>query len=139
MWAARSVRTSSARGSSTWISPAIVDRSLACSRGMKPKVVRVLEHDHWAVAEGERAVGPFVLRYRTPVIDAADVGAHVQLVQLVWEFDDAGSGAMPEPGVSDTMQTFEDALCAAWERDGLAYLAAVLTIDGARQWIVYAR
>ncbi len=106
---------------------------------MKSKVARVLEHDHWALAEGTRPVGPFVLRYRTPVLGAADVGAHVQLVQLVWEFDDAGSGAMPEPGVSDTMQLFEDRLCAAWERDGLAFLAAVLTIDGARQWIVYAR
>jgi hypothetical protein len=106
---------------------------------MKPKVVRVLEHDRWALAEGTRPVGPFVLRYRTPVITAPDVGSHVQLVQLVWEFDDPRSGAMPEPGVSDTMQEFEDRLCASWERDGLAFLAAVLTIDGARQWILYAR
>src|SRR5688572_21715826 len=100
---------------------------------MKPKVVRVLEHDHWALAEGVRPVGPFVLRYRTPVITAAEIGAHIHLVQLVWEFDDQGSGAMPEPGVSETMQTFEDRLCAAWERDALGFLAAVLTIDGARQ------
>lgn len=106
---------------------------------MKSKVVRVLEHDHWALAEGTRPVGPFILRYRTPVITAADVGAHVHLVQLVWEFDDPRSGAMPEPGVSETMQTFEDRLCGAWEQGGLAFLAAVLTIDGARQWILYTR
>ena len=105
----------------------------------KSKVVRVLEHDHGALAEGERAVGPFVLRYRTPVIAQPDTGSHVYLVQLVWEFDDVGSGAMPEPGVSETMQELEDRLCADWERDATAFLAAVLTIDGARQWIFYAR
>ena len=99
----------------------------------------MLEHDHWAVAEGTRPVGPFILRYRTPVITATDTGAHIHLVQLVWEFDDPQSGAMPEPGVSETMQHFEDRLCASWERDGLAFLSAVLTIDGARQWILYAR
>jgi hypothetical protein len=30
-------------------------------------------------------------------------------------------------------------LCAAWERDGLAFLAGVFTFDGARQWIFYTR
>ncbi len=36
------------------------------------------------------------------------------------------------------MQVFEDRLCSTWEeQDTLAVLTAVLTFDGARQWVFY--
>jgi hypothetical protein len=44
---------------------------------------------------------------------------------------------MPAADVSQRMPVFEDRLCGAWECDGLAVLTAVLTFDGARQWVFY--
>jgi hypothetical protein len=44
---------------------------------------------------------------------------------------------MPDALASEAMGTFENRLCSAWERDALAFLAAVLTYDGARQWVFY--
>lgn len=44
---------------------------------------------------------------------------------------------MPTPHDSQAMATFEDRLALAWEHDGHAYLAAILTLDGARQWVFY--
>ena len=35
------------------------------------------------------------------------------------------------------MRVFEDRLCDAWEHDAIAVLTAVLTFDGARQWVFY--
>lgn len=103
------------------------------------KVHRVLARDTWAVIEATRAVGPVVLRLRTPVILPNEGGAHFHLLQLVWPYAPAKTGAMPTADDSAAMQRYEDRICAAWEHDGLGFLAAVLTIDGARQWVVYAR
>jgi hypothetical protein len=44
---------------------------------------------------------------------------------------------MPDNFESEAMGEFEDRLCAALEADAHAYLAAVLTFDGARQWVFY--
>ena len=44
---------------------------------------------------------------------------------------------MPDAIETAAMQTFEDRLCVALERDEHAILAAVLTFDGARQWMIY--
>jgi hypothetical protein len=44
---------------------------------------------------------------------------------------------MPTQSDSDAMAAFENRLCAALEHDGLAFLAAALTFDGARQWVFY--
>lgn len=44
---------------------------------------------------------------------------------------------MPDDSDSTAMAVFENRLCDAWENDGLAFLAAVLTFDVARQWVFY--
>ena len=48
------------------------------------------------------------------------------------------SGALPSDEQSAQMKVFEDRLCMAVERDAHAVLAAVLTFDGARQWVFYS-
>jgi hypothetical protein len=106
---------------------------------MRSKVLRVLEHDHWAVAEGEKETRPFLLRFRTPVIGRDEGGEYVHLLEVVWGYADEGSGEMPSGDALDEMTTFENRLCEAWESHGVAFLAAVLTFDGARQWVFYTR
>jgi len=58
---------------------------------------------------------------------------------VVWPYADEGMGDLPSENDQAQMQVFEDSLCDAWERDGLAVLTAVLTFDGARQWVFYTR
>ena len=102
-------------------------------------VERLLRHDTWATSDGETEGGPFVLRFRTPIIEAGEAAGHSRLVIVCWPYAPEGSGAMPDDTTSNAMGVFEDRLCAAWECDRLAVLAAVLTFDGARQWVWYTR
>lgn len=46
---------------------------------------------------------------------------------------------MPAPSDMQEMSRFEDFLTASVEQDGLAVLTAILTFDGARQWVYYTR
>ncbi len=101
-------------------------------------VDRLLKPDRWAGASGEREAGPFILRFRTPVLDSTETGDHVNQLLVVWPYADEGAGALPSGEEQERMGVFEDRLCEAWERDGLAALTAVLTFDGARQWVFYA-
>lgn len=104
---------------------------------MLNKIEELLAHDSWAASSGERGGAPFVLRFRTPVIAPGDVVSHRSLLQVVWIYADEDSGAMPTDDDSVQMEVFENRLVEAWEHDALAFLAAVLTFDGARQWVFY--
>jgi len=55
----------------------------------------------------------------------------------VWAYADEGSGALPDTTTGETLETFENRLVAALEKDAVAVLTAVLTFDGARQWVFY--
>jgi hypothetical protein len=101
------------------------------------RVSRVLRHDAWAQSDGFRDGVPFIIRFRTPVILPGEALAHRQRLIVLWGYADEGSGTMPDGTASDAMAAFENRLCAAWESDELAFLAAVLTFDGARQWVFY--
>jgi len=94
--------------------------------------------DIWSVGEGHTADGlPFVCRWRTPVLSPLHVDGYDRVLKVVWPYADANTGAMPTADDSQTMGVFEDRLVQAWEHDGHAYLAAILTLDGARQWVFY--
>jgi hypothetical protein len=100
-------------------------------------VRRILEHDTWATSEGTLEAGPFIVRFRTPIVQSGQTGSHRRRLVVCWPYAEAGSGAMPTESDSAAMAVFENRLCDAWEYDGLAFLAAVLTFDGARQWVFY--
>jgi len=76
-------------------------------------------------------------RWRLPVLGPPDVGGYDRVLKVVWIYADENRGEMPSDTLSEQMETFEDRLCEAWENDGHAYLSAVLTFDGARQWVFY--
>lgn len=104
---------------------------------IKPK--DILAHDVWAMADGSLDTGPFILRWRTPVFNGADSGQYIYRVSVLWAYAEENSGDLPDDQLSEAMAVFEDRLCHAWEYDGNAILAAVLTFDGARQWLFYTR
>ena len=101
------------------------------------QVVAALRWDKWNLVERSTEYGLGLLRYRTPVPRPNEVKGYERVLRILWPYADEGTGAMPSEAQSEAMGEFEDRLCAALEFDAHAYLAAVLTFDGARQWIFY--
>ncbi len=101
------------------------------------KVSDLIARDEWAGVSIKKAAGPGILRWRRPVLSPGVDNSHPVLLQVLWAYDDVGSGTMPKSEVLDAMEVFEIRLCAAWETNALAVLTAVLTFDGARQWVFY--
>jgi hypothetical protein len=101
-------------------------------------VLDAIKKSTWTLIQMTSDEGPpSYLRLREPVLSATETGSHRHLLQVLWAYADEDSGAMPTEADADAMKAFEDLLCKAWEHDGLAILTAVLTFDGARQWIFY--
>jgi hypothetical protein len=102
-------------------------------------IEQLLKDDHWTLAEVGNPTGPALVRYRSPVLGPTGVDGFHHLVTVVWAYDAEGSGAMPAGETSKEMERFEEHLCDAVEHDAHAVLTAVLTFDGARQWVYYTR
>jgi hypothetical protein len=101
------------------------------------RVAQLLKEDHWAIAEGVVDGAPFIVRFRTPVIEPPHTQGYEQLLMVVWSYAPEGSGELPDEDVSRELGVFEDRLATALEGDAHAVVVAVLTFDGARQWVVY--
>ncbi len=97
----------------------------------------LIAHEQWTGIQGTVETGPYILRFRTPLLEPSQVAGYPRCLRVVWSYDAEGSRAMPDAHTSDQMRIFENRLCAAWEHDALAVLTAVLTFDGARQWVFY--
>jgi Family of unknown function (DUF695) len=100
-------------------------------------VYAVLASDTWTLAEGNVEAGPFVLRYRTPILGPDGVEGYNRVLRIFWPYEAENSGALPSTKDSADMEQFENRLCDALEIDAHAFLAAVLTFDGARQWVFH--
>jgi len=101
------------------------------------KVSKLLSDDRWSLAEGHTATGPYMIRFRTPVLGPSDTAGYDKLLTIVWPYADADTGALPTPEDNAALEQFENRFCDAFEHDCHAVLTAVLTFDGARQWVVY--
>jgi hypothetical protein len=102
-----------------------------------PDVSAVLAADKWALATASGETGPLVLRYRTPILGPDNVEGYHRVLRILWPYEAEDTGAMPSASDSVDMGQFEDRLCDVLEFDAHAFLAAVLTSDGARQWVFY--
>ncbi len=71
------------------------------------------------------------------MLDSDETSDHANQLLVIWSYAEEGTGALPSGGEQERMDVLEDRLCEAWERDSLAVLTAVLTFDGARQWVFY--
>ena len=105
---------------------------------MSADIQELLQSDNWSIADGETPDGPVVIRFRTPILKGGQTGDFTTLITVAWIYGEEGSGLMPSPEQSETMERFEETLFSVWEKSGLAVLTAVLTFDGARQWVWYA-
>jgi hypothetical protein len=100
-------------------------------------VRELIEQDHWTGVAGQVPERHYLLRYREPVLQPLEVAEYPRCLRVVWAYDAVGSGTLPDERVSGDMRTFEDRLSASLEHDAVAVLTAVLTFDGARQWVFY--
>ncbi len=101
------------------------------------RVQQLVADDTWTLAEGEADTGPYILRFRQPVLKDPETSGYDRCLRIVWIYADENSGALPDDGDSSAMASFEDRVCEALELDLLGALVAVLTFDGARQWVFY--
>jgi hypothetical protein len=99
----------------------------------------VLRADTWTLEKGNAEAGPLVLRYRTPILGPDGVEGYNRVLRILWPYEAEDTGAMPSIDDSTEMELFEDRLCVAVEIDAHAFLCAVLTYDGARQWVFYTQ
>ena len=110
----------------------VIDHKTEMSR-----IYEILKNDSWSGSHGETETGPYILRWRIPVLMSEDLNKHINCLKVVWPYANKNSGALPNKQDIEEMEVFENRLCNAWEHDGNAILAAVLTFDGARQWVFY--
>lgn len=106
----------------------------AWSRGV---VLDLLRRDVWDLAEVHTDVGIALVRYRAPVLSGRRVEGYERALKVVWPFAQADTGELPSGEESFRMGVFEDRLVEAVEHDAHAVLTAILTFDGARQWVFY--
>jgi Family of unknown function (DUF695) len=97
----------------------------------------LISWDHWAIAETAAPPRLGIIRFRTPVLGSDQVKGYPRCLRILWAYADEGSGALPDDPTTQRLQTFENRLVEALERDAVAVLTAVLTFDGARQWVFY--
>ena len=97
----------------------------------------LLSRDVWDIAEVQTDFGVALIRYRTPVLRGRRVEGYERVLKIVWTFAEEGAGHLPSNASSEQMKVFENRFCRAVEHDGHAVLTAVLTFDGARQWVFY--
>jgi hypothetical protein len=106
---------------------------------MSSHVLSLVQSDAWRGISGDSGGFPFILRYRIPILQAGQTLPYTKLLRCVWAYAPQDSGDMPSSIESERMAIFEDRLCHAWEHSEVSILAAVLTFDGARQWVFYSK
>jgi len=97
----------------------------------------LIKNDQWAGISGKTTSGKYIIRYRTPILNSKEIEGYIQLLRIVWIYADENTGALPTETDSINMEIFENHIISTFEKDNLAVLTAVLTFDGARQWVFY--
>lgn len=92
----------------------------------------------WTVARGETADAVFFLRYCQLPADFPRARFPVRL-NVFWHVADPTPDGQPKSAEGDDMAAFEERIVAATEPAGVAVLPLVLTGQGAREYVFYAR
>lgn len=100
-------------------------------------VLKMINDDKCQLVEVKLEVGLALIRFRTPVLGGVEMPGYNWRLAILWPYADAGSGAWPTRESMEEMDVFETRLCEAFEKDAHAVLVAVVTLDGARQWVFY--
>lgn len=97
----------------------------------------LIKADRWATAESEAPPRKGIIRFRTPILSPHQVKGYPTCLRILWGYAHEGAGALPDDPTSVRLQAFEDRVVEVLEQDAVAVLTAVLTFDGARQWVFY--
>jgi hypothetical protein len=96
--------------------------------------------DTWAIAKATIDDARMILRYRQHLLPVAGNEQLPNRLNIVWLYDSEplpGSHGMPSTALQSDMERMENALCDAFEPNGIAILATVATGIGRRQWTWY--
>src|SRR5262245_31906247 len=93
----------------------------------------------WAIAEGEDGGKPLIIRFRNRRPPGIATQKYRHLVAVSWPYEPDNEGGMPPQDQVTDMQLFEDLLQAALEGPRQAYLTAIVTGNGVREWQWYSR
>ncbi|HEX8914551.1 MAG TPA: DUF695 domain-containing protein [Humisphaera sp.] len=96
--------------------------------------------DEWTVATTEDDGHPLVFRIRQRPPAYATGPAYPHLMAVQWAYDpNTGAGGMPHPDEVERMGELEELLVAGLEETArAAFLTAVVTGNGVREWQWYA-
>jgi hypothetical protein len=100
-------------------------------------VLDLIKGDQSRVVEIESEAGLALIRFRVPVLGGFAVAGYDHMLVVLWAYGDPDQGLLPTPETASEMLAFEDHICNLLELDAHAVLVAVLTLDGARQWVFY--
>jgi len=97
------------------------------------------KRDPWMVAETEEDGMPMVYRVRQNIPDHVEVDEFPYLVCVVWAYEPVVDNGMPGGEVAERQATFEDALDGFIENGGDSEHMVVVTGNGRKEWLWYAR
>jgi len=105
--------------------------------GAPDPVHELIRGDQARVVKHTSAYGMALIRFRTPVLGGVEVPGYSWRLAVFWAYAEADSGALPSSQVREAMDVFEERLFEALGHDAHAVWVAVVTFDGARQWVFY--
>jgi len=102
-----------------------------------PDLLQFLTSDCWRVVSSQSNSSLAVVRLREDVPAVASRRSFPNCLRVLWAYAEPETDALPDSAEAEEMLTFEEHLSKALEHEHLAVLTAVLTFDGARQWVFY--
>ncbi len=106
---------------------------------MNEQEQQVEEKDPWLVAETDEDGVQMVYRVRQNIPAHVERSDFPHLVCVVWEFEPAVDNGMPGAEVAEQQALFEDALDGFIEKGGTSEHMVVVTGNGRKEWLWYAK
>ncbi|MBN1489992.1 MAG: DUF695 domain-containing protein [Phycisphaerae bacterium] len=95
--------------------------------------------DRWTVGTGADDGKLLIVRARQDVPAGIATERYRHLMIIGWKYAVDDERGMPSTAEADRMATLEDALDRSLERGRSAFMTAVVTCNGIREWQWYAR
>lgn len=103
---------------------------------MEMQVESQVIQSRWGLAIGEDQQSPVIVRYlQEPGSDEVG-GRFNQRIRIQWQYEAMMANGMPTRDQSHQMDIFEGALLKMLEHADKGLLTAVVTQDGAREWLM---
>ena len=97
-----------------------------------------LDDDIWMIKQGQKGGLQLFVRLRKSRPKNIKAGDFHHLRGISWEYNPRDESGLPNSSVLKEMRRFEELLDSV-ESSGAAYLMAIVTGDGAREWLWYSR